>query len=91
VSKEVIIRLFQFVTAGGVETDKTRGIHDLELTAAQGDLLAPFARLLLAVAALRDKEPAQASSLLSELSSDYPKNPLYRREINQNHCRTERL
>ena len=79
------------MAAGGVETDKTRGIHDLELTAAQGDLLAPFARLLLAVAALRDKEPAKACSLLSELSSDYPKNPLYRREISQNHCRTNRL
>ena len=48
------------MAARGVETDKTRGIHDLELTAAHGDLLAPFARLLLAVAALRDKEPAKA-------------------------------
>ncbi len=79
------------MAAGGVETDKTRGIHDLELTAAHGDLLAPFARLLLAVAALRDKEPAKACSILSELSSDYPKNPLYPREINQNHCPTEGL
>jgi hypothetical protein len=79
------------MAAGGVETDKPGGIHDLELTAAQGDLLAPFARLLLAVAALRDKEPAKACSLLSELSSDYPKNPLYRRQINRNDCRTERL
>jgi hypothetical protein len=79
------------MAAGGVETDKTLGIHDLELTAAHGDLLAPFARLLLAVAALRDNEPAKACSILSELSSDYPKNPLYRREINQNHCRTEHL
>jgi hypothetical protein len=79
------------MAARGVETDKTRGIHDLELTAAHGDLLAPFARLLLAVAALRDKEPAKACSLLSELSSDYPKNPLYRQEMDQNHCRTEPL
>ena len=79
------------MAADGVETDKTRGIHDLELTAAHGDLLAPFARLLLAVAALRDKEPAKACSILSGLSSDYPRNPLYRREINQNHCRTEHL
>jgi hypothetical protein len=76
------------MAAGGVQTDKARGIHDLELTAAHGDLLAPFARLLLAVAALRDKQPAKACSLLSGLSSDYPKNPLYRREINENHCPT---
>jgi hypothetical protein len=76
------------MAAGGVETDKNQGIHDLELTAAHGDLLAPFARLLLAVAALRDKEPAKACSLLSELSSDYPRNPLYHREFSQNHCST---
>jgi hypothetical protein len=79
------------MAAGGVETDKTQGIHDLELTAAHRDLLAPFARLLLAVAALRDKEPAKACSILSELSSHYPLNPLYRREFSQNRCRAERL
>jgi hypothetical protein len=74
------------MSAGGVETDKTQGIHDLELTAEHGDLLAPFARLLLAVAAFRDKEPAKACSILSELSSHYPQNPLYRREFSQNRC-----
>jgi hypothetical protein len=74
------------MAAGGVETDKAQGIHDLELTAAHGDLLAPFARLLLAVAALRDNAPAKACSILSELSSDYPRNPLYAREFSQNHC-----
>lgn len=74
------------MAARGVETDKTRGIHDLELTAAHGDLLAPFARLLLAVAAFRDKEPAKACSILSDLSSHYPQNPLYRREFSQNRC-----
>lgn len=71
---------------GGVETDKAQGIRDLELTAAHGDLLAPFARLLLAVAALRDKENAKACSLLSGLSDHYPQNPLYRHELTQNHC-----
>jgi hypothetical protein len=40
----------------------------------------------LAVAALRDKEPAKACSILSELSSHYPENPLYRREFSQNRC-----
>jgi hypothetical protein len=74
------------MAAGGVETNKAQGIHDLELTAAHGDLLAPFARLLLAVAALRDNAPAKACSILSELSSDYPRNPLYAREFSQNHC-----
>jgi hypothetical protein len=74
------------LSAGGVQTDKQQGVHDLELTAAHGDLLAPFARLLLAVAALRDKDNAKACSLLSGLSERYPRNPLYRNELTQNHC-----
>ncbi len=39
----------------GSETDKQQGIDRLRLTAEKGQYLAPFARLLLAVAALRDK------------------------------------
>jgi hypothetical protein len=74
------------LSAGGVETDKAQGIHDLELTAAHGDLLAPFAQLLLAVSALRDKDQPQACSLLTSLSQRYTRNPLYRNELVQNHC-----
>ena len=75
-----------FLSAGGVETDKAKGVHDLELTAAHGDLLAPFAQLLLSVAALRDKDQPKACSLLSGLSERYTSNPLYRHELTQNHC-----
>lgn len=35
---------------GGVSGDKRAGIAELELTAAQGHLLAPFARILLSIA-----------------------------------------
>jgi hypothetical protein len=75
-----------FLSAGGVETDKAQGIRDLELTAAHGDLLAPFAQLILAVSALRDKNQSQACSLLTGLSQRYTRNPLYRHELTQNHC-----
>ena len=74
------------LSARGVETDKVKGVHDLELTADHGDLLAPFARLLLAVAALRDKDQPKACSLLTDLSQRYTRNPLYRHELTQNHC-----
>jgi hypothetical protein len=74
------------LSADGVETDKAQGVHDLELTAAHGDLLAPFAQLLLAVSALRDKDQSQACSLLTGLSQRYARNPLYRHELTQNHC-----
>ena len=40
---------------GGAETDKQAGIEKVHLTAEKGHYLLPFARLLLAVAALRDK------------------------------------
>ena len=41
----------------GAQTDKEEGVQRLRLTADKGHYLAPFARLLLAVAALRDKDP----------------------------------
>lgn len=70
---------------GGVQTDKQAGLNDLELTAQHGDLLAPFAKLLLAVAALRDKDNPKACSLLGNLSSSYPENALYRKELSRCH------
>ncbi len=63
---------------GGVRPDKEQGIRELEQTAAHGDLLKPFAKLLLAVAALRDKNNAQGCDLLHQLAVAYPRNPLYR-------------
>lgn len=63
---------------GGIDTDKEQGIRDLEQTAAHGDLLKPFAKLLLAVAALRDKNNVQGCDLLHELAVAYPSNALYR-------------
>ena len=71
---------------GGVQTDKDQGLHDLQLTADHGDLLAPFARLLLAVAALRDKDAGRACSLLGGLAGEFPQNPLYHRESQRSHC-----
>jgi len=66
---------------GGLPGDKQQGIADLQLTAAHGHYLAPFARILLAIAYVRDKEKSKAIQLLSGLRSDFPGNPLYAREI----------
>lgn len=66
--------------AGG-ETDRALGVHDLELTAAQGYYLRPLAQLLLAVAALRDKDKAKARQLLSSLAREFPGNPLYAEQL----------
>ncbi|MES2222170.1 MAG: hypothetical protein V4587_14540 [Acidobacteriota bacterium] len=66
--------------AGG-ETNRTLGEHDLELTAAQGHYLKPLAKLLLSVAAVRDKDMAKARELLSSLAQEFPNNPLYAAQL----------
>ncbi len=66
--------------AGG-ETNSALGEHDLELTAAQGHYLAPLAKLLLAVAAIRDKDKTKARALLSLLAKEFPNNPLYAKQL----------
>jgi hypothetical protein len=68
---------------GGIKPDKEQGIRELQQTAAHGNLLRPFAKLLLAVAALRDNNNAQGCGLLRELSESYPRNPLYRNNAPQ--------
>ena len=66
---------------GGGETDRAVGLEKLRLVAERGHYLAPFARLLLAVAALRDRNSTQARNLLEGLCRDYPQNPLYALEL----------
>ncbi|HET9087365.1 MAG TPA: hypothetical protein VFN53_07575 [Acidobacteriaceae bacterium] len=66
--------------AGG-ETDKVQGERDLELTASHGHYLRPLAKLLLAVAAIRDNDKAKARGLLSSLASEFPNNPLYAQQL----------
>ena len=66
---------------GGAQTSRTIGIEKLRLTAERGRYLAPFAKLLLAVAALRDNDSGHARELLAGLTREFPRNPLYRQEL----------
>ena len=66
---------------GGVSGDKAGGIAELQTTAAQGHLLAPFARILLAIAYVREKELPRARELLLSLQRDFPNNTLFGREL----------
>lgn len=65
----------------GAQTNLQFGIKNLQVTADRGHYLAPYARLLLAVAALRARDTDTARTLLAGLSSEFPRNPLYRREL----------
>ena len=69
------------VRLGGVSGDKQAGIRELETTAQHGRYLAPFARILLAIAYVREKDLAHARQILIALRNDYPENPLFVREI----------
>ena len=66
---------------GGAQTNREEGLQKLRLTAEKGHYLAPYARLLLAVAALRDKDRKTARDLLAGLSQEFPQNELYRKEL----------
>jgi len=66
---------------GGIPGDKEGGISELQLTATHGQLLAPFARILLAIAYVREKDTARARELLLSLQRDYPENGLFGREL----------
>ncbi|HKD20293.1 MAG TPA: hypothetical protein VKG23_20765 [Thermoanaerobaculia bacterium] len=66
---------------GGYTGDRKEGMRELELTAEKGRLLAPFARLLLAMVYLRQKDTVHARQMLERLQEEFPENPLYAREI----------
>lgn len=69
------------LSLGGARTDRQQGLAKLRLAAEKGHYLAPFAKLLLAVAALRDKDAERARRLLDGLAREFPHNRLYAREL----------
>lgn len=69
----------------GAGTNKEEGLRLLHVTASQGHFLAPFARMMLAVAAIRDGHAQQARDILTALSQEFPRNSLYTRERDRIH------
>jgi hypothetical protein len=69
----------------GASTDKEEGIKLLRVTASQGHYLAPFAWMMLAVAAIRDGHPDQARAILGTLMKQFPGNSLYERQLARIH------
>ena len=69
------------LSLGGFSSDKRQGIQELEWTAETGRYPAPFARLLLAIAYLREDDRPRARRMLVQLRDAFPQNPLYSREI----------
>ena len=66
---------------GGIHGDKILGMQQVARAAASGHYLRPYAKLLLALAALREKQPDLARMEFSELTAEFPQNPLFASEL----------
>jgi tetratricopeptide (TPR) repeat protein len=65
---------------GGIHGDKRLGMEQLQKTVDGGRYLKPFAQILLALSARREKQDALAQKLLKDLTEEFPGNPLYQAE-----------
>lgn len=70
-----------FLWFGGIHGDRARGMQQMQVAADHGHYLAPFAKILLALACEREHEFDRARQLLSDLASEFPANPLFAREL----------
>jgi hypothetical protein len=70
-----------FLGFAGIHGDKNVGIRQLGIAADHGHYLRPFAKILLALVALREKETEVARAQLKELVTEFPANPLFAGEL----------
>jgi hypothetical protein len=70
-----------FLGFAGIHGDKDAGIKQLEIAANLGRYLRPFAKILLALAALREKKTDVARAQLTDLVAEFPENPLFVSEL----------
>src|ERR1700756_264162 len=66
-----------FLWFGGIHGDKQLGMSEVQKTAGNGHYLKPFAKILLALSARREKQDALARKNLKELTEEFPGNPVY--------------
>jgi hypothetical protein len=64
----------------GVHGDKKLGMEQVAKTSDNGRYLQPFAKIILALAARREKQPTLATKLLRELKEQYPGSALFSSE-----------
>jgi tetratricopeptide (TPR) repeat protein len=66
---------------GGFHGDKQRGIRTLQEVGEKGQVNRVDAMVLLAAIYLREKQPDKAIPVLTELTQEFPKNPLLKVEL----------
>jgi hypothetical protein len=70
-----------FLRVGGIHGDRVRGMQQMQIAADHGRYLAPFAKILLALAFEREHQMDQARALLTDLTTQFPGNPLFAQEL----------
>lgn len=65
---------------GGIHGDKQLGMQKVQTTADKGNYLKPFAKILLALSARREKQDALAIKNLKELTEEFPGNTTFEAE-----------
>lgn len=70
-----------FLSFGGIHGDRREGMKQLEMAAKNGHYLKPYAKILLALAALREKQSSLARAQFEELAAEFPQNPVFAREL----------
>lgn len=70
-----------FLWFGGLHGDRELGMEEMQRAADNGHYLQPFAKILLALAFEREHQPDQARVLLAQLTTQFPQNPLFAREL----------
>jgi tetratricopeptide (TPR) repeat protein len=70
-----------FLGFAGIHGNRKLGIRQLEIAANRGHYLRPFAKILLAMVALRERKPEVARTQLKELVAEFPQNPLFASEL----------
>jgi hypothetical protein len=65
---------------GGIHGDKKLGMEQVARTVENGRYLRPYAKIILALAARREKQDALAQRLFRELSEQYPDNQQFASE-----------
>jgi hypothetical protein len=65
---------------GGIHGDKKLGMEQVAKTVENGRYLRPFAKIMLALAARREKQNVLAQKLLGELKNEFPSNDTFAAE-----------
>src|SRR5271170_3870579 len=70
-----------FLRFGGIHGDRNMGLEELRRTSEKGHYLKPYAKMLLGLAALRERQEEVAREQFTALALEFPGNPIFTTEL----------